>query len=277
MSRDPYIDGGGYLDDDGPVSASRTSVLAVSSLATSLLCCIPFLGVISIVLGASSLLLIGRSNGRLTGRGAAIAGLIVGIMTAVIWGAVGAGVLQAQRFYVTQMVPPAETVFGSVATRDVASLRTTLNHDATNDLNDARIEAFMAAYEREFGGYVGIATDWDTLIDSFVQTFSNSQNQGGGNVQINNATPVPVGVIGQDKTRVAFIVYEESSLGGGQPYIADIMVLLDGERCFTLREDGPARKMGLAMWQDVVPLEEVGVPAPSTPAPAEGAADESED
>ncbi len=269
MSRDPYIDGGGYLDDDGPVSATRTSVLAVSSLATSLLCCIPFLGVISIVLGASSLILIGRSNGRLTGRGAAIAGLIVGIMTAVIWGAVGAGLMQAQRYYITQMVPPAETIFSSVETRDIATFRTTLNHDATNDLNDARIEEFMSAFEREFGGYVGVATDWGTLIDSFKETFSNSQNQqGGGHVQVNNATPVPVGVIGKSKSRVVFMVFDESSLGGTQPYVADVMVLLDGERFFTLREDGPAARLGMVMWGEPrVPLDEVGVPDPPAAAP----------
>lgn len=265
MSGNPYIDDGGYLDD-GPVSGSRTSVLAVSSLATSLLCCIPLLGVISIVLGASSLLLIGRSNGRLTGRGAAIAGLIVGIMTTVIWGAVGAGVLQAQRFYITQMVPPAETVFGSVATRDVTTLRTTLNPDAMNDLDDARIESFMAAYEREFGGYVSVATDWGTLVDSFVETFSNTQNQGNGNVQINNITPVPVGVVGQNKSRVVFMIFDESSLSTGQPSITDVLVMLDGDECFTLREDGPGVKMGHAMWLTVVPLEEVGVAGGAAPA-----------
>lgn len=273
MSGNPYIDEVGYLDE-GPVSGSRTSVLAVASLATSLICCIPLLGVLSIVMGVSSLVLIGRSNGRLTGRGAAIAGLIVGIMTSVIWGAAVAGVLQAQRYYITQMVPPAEVAFGSVATRDVATFRTVLNHDATNDLNDARIELFMEAFETEFGGFQSVATDWGTLFESFAETYSSSHSQGNNSVQINNVTPVPIGVVGQNKKRVVWVIFDESSIKGGTPYIADLMVMVDGTDSFVLREDGPGLKMAHAMWLNVTPLEDV-VKAPAAPPGPDEASEES--
>ena len=251
MSENPYIDGGGYLDD-GPVKGSRTSVLAVGSLATSLLCCIPFLGVLSIILGAASLLLIGRSNGRLTGKGAAIAGLIVGIMTTVIWGAVGAGVLQAKTFYSKQMIPVGDAAMAAVQADDVSAMRALLNTKADGDLTDDQIRLFMAACHEEMGTIHGAEYDLGMILESFGETYQRSRggNSGGGGQfdDADNPWPAPVGIVTSNGKFVVWVVFDSTTLKGEQDRkVADLLVMQTGQTGFTLRDDGPGRDMGDAM------------------------------
>ncbi len=62
----------------------RTSGLAVASFVTSLICCIPGLGLIGALLGAIALMV--RKPG-VKGKGFAVAGLILGLIFTVAWGA----------------------------------------------------------------------------------------------------------------------------------------------------------------------------------------------
>ncbi|MCB9838565.1 MAG: DUF4190 domain-containing protein [Phycisphaeraceae bacterium] len=250
MSGNPYIDEAGYLGD-GPVRGSRTSALAVASLAVSLVCCVPYLGILSIVLGASSLLLIARANGRLTGRGAAIAGLIVGIMTTVIWGAIGAGIMQGWNFYTKQMIPVGEAAMQSVNTDDVAAMRATLNPVADGDLTDGQILVFMAACREEMGSVSGASRDFRTIGDSFVETIkrSNGNNRGGGHGQFDEeVAPIPIGIETARGRFFIWVIFDATTLKGpADRKIADVMVMQDGMNGFTLREDGPGRDMCDAM------------------------------
>ena len=59
--------------------ASRTSRMAVASLVLSILWFSWFGSLLAVVLGIVALRQIGDSNGRLTGRGMAIAGLVLGV------------------------------------------------------------------------------------------------------------------------------------------------------------------------------------------------------
>lgn len=249
MSGNPYVDEVGYLED-GPRMGSRTSVLAVASLASSLICCIPLLGVISIVFGAASLLLIGRSNGRLTGKGAAIGGLIVGIMTTVIWGAIGAGTLQGWTFYSKQMVPVGEAAMFAVNQEDVPGLRALLNAEADADLTDEQILAFMAACKLEMGAVGGASRDPGTIWESFIETFKRSQgnNQGGGGQFDEEVAPTPIGIETANGKYLIWTLFDATTLNGQQDRkLADIMVMQDGKNGFALRDDGPGKDMCNAM------------------------------
>jgi hypothetical protein len=245
MSGNPYIDEVGYLED-GPRKGSRTSVLAVASLASSLVCCIPLLGVISIVFGAASLLLIGRSNGRLTGKGAAIAGLIVGIMTTVIWGAIGAGTLQGWSFYSKQMIPVGESAMFAVNRGDVTAMRALLNPAADADVTDEQILAFMAACELEMGTVSEASRDPGTIWESFIETFKRSQgnNQGGGGQFDEEVAPTPIGIETANGKYLIWTLFDATTLKGQQDRkLADIMVMQDGKNGFALRDDGPGKDM----------------------------------
>jgi len=251
MSGNPYIDVDGYLDDGlGPVRGTRTSVLAVSSLASSLVCCIPFLGVLSIVMGSASLLLIGKSNGRLTGRGAAIAGLIVGIMTTVIWGALGAGGLQSWTFYKKQIIPVAESTFSATQTNDVATVRSHLNATADAELTDEQIQEFMAVCNEEFGTIHSVSGDIETLWESFVDTMKRSQgnNRGGGGQFDEMIAPAPVAIEASEGRYFVWLLFDADSLKGQQDRkLADILLMQDGRNGISLRKDGPGRDMGDAL------------------------------
>jgi hypothetical protein len=64
---------------------SRTSGVAVASLVCGLLLCIPFLtGLLAIILGLVGIS--GTKNPAVRGRGMAIAGLILGILSLIGWG-----------------------------------------------------------------------------------------------------------------------------------------------------------------------------------------------
>jgi hypothetical protein len=67
-----------------PILATRTSVLAISSLVMGLFWMFGLGSLAAIVLGTMSLRQIGRSNGTLTGKRLAIAGMIAGIIGLVI-------------------------------------------------------------------------------------------------------------------------------------------------------------------------------------------------
>src|SRR5690554_4311904 len=94
MSENPYAAYPSHQDDfgdpahDGP---QRLSIPAVLALISSLVCCIPGLGVLGVLLGLVGILSISRSNGRLTGMPAAIAGMALGVLVTVAWVALAVG------------------------------------------------------------------------------------------------------------------------------------------------------------------------------------------
>lgn len=77
-----------------PPSASteppRTSGMAIASLVLSLLGCLGLPALIAIVLGAVALRQINTSNGRLTGSGFAVAGMVIGAVMLILSFIIGA-------------------------------------------------------------------------------------------------------------------------------------------------------------------------------------------
>ncbi|MCS6900780.1 MAG: DUF4190 domain-containing protein [Myxococcales bacterium] len=67
-----------------PTEATRTSALAVASLVTGVLTCVPFLGLAAFLLGSAGLLRIRSSGGRLGGTAFAVVGLSLGAFNALV-------------------------------------------------------------------------------------------------------------------------------------------------------------------------------------------------
>ncbi|MBC7834579.1 MAG: DUF4190 domain-containing protein, partial [Phycisphaerales bacterium] len=85
----------------------RVSVLAVVSLVCGILCFIPVVGTIGVVLGIASLFLIAGSQRRLTGKGLAIAGIVLGMLGTVAWGGIVIGFSQMATIAGRDVVVPA--------------------------------------------------------------------------------------------------------------------------------------------------------------------------
>ena len=77
---------------DSIVADPKTSLAAIFGFIVSLIgCCIP-MGILGVVLGAFGLIAVNRSNGRVGGKGLAIAAIIIGLLNTMVWigGAVAA-------------------------------------------------------------------------------------------------------------------------------------------------------------------------------------------
>jgi thiol-disulfide isomerase/thioredoxin len=77
--------------------ASRTSSLAVASLASGVFACVPYLGVVAVGLGAGALLRIRSAEGRLSGVPFAVVGISLGAFNTLMSLAVTAALLQEDR------------------------------------------------------------------------------------------------------------------------------------------------------------------------------------
>lgn len=81
---------GATLSPTGLPVASRTNALAIVSLVSGLLCCVPLISpLVAVVAGLVSLNQIGASRGAEGGKGLAIAGIALGILSCLGSGLLG--------------------------------------------------------------------------------------------------------------------------------------------------------------------------------------------
>ncbi len=256
MSQNPYAsESGGPPEFEPELHSRRTSLTAIFSLLCSIPCCVlPGMGVIGIVLGAMSLSFIGKSGGRLSGRPAAIGGIILGLMSTVIWGAVFAGSLQAWRFYVTQMMPKGGETIAAVQAGDDQALQTLMTSDALADVSEERIERFARVMTTEWGDYQGVESDIGRMWTIFQQSFRAGSNpQGQVNVQV-DGQPVPATLVFQNGTTVMWMVLDPDELKQQQVVLRDFVFQLPGGDWITFREDGPAQKVADGFGFSVIDL-----------------------
>lgn len=151
MNNDPFAQSQPpeFLPDEATLP-QRTSIMAILSLVFSLICCIPGLGAIGAILGGVSLISISRSNGRLTGTGLAVTGIVIGLLVSIVW--IGSAALASSGF--GSMINQADGVMAAAEANDATALRSAVVPPASA-VTDAEIDAFRAAYQAQYGGYVG--------------------------------------------------------------------------------------------------------------------------
>lgn len=226
---------------------SRTSVLAILAVVCSILCLPPF-GLVAIVLGGVSLTLISRAKGRLEGRGAAIVGMILGVITTTLWVAISFGILQGWTYYTKNLVATGDTFFRAAAQQDFDGARAVMTEAAGADLSDEQITWFVSEVETHEGSISGAATSFRTMIDAFKEVFGQNGGRGNPNTGVTiqkegNQNVVPVAIECQNGPSLAWIVFDQDSLGRdvtGGPKIVDLFVLFGDGDIVALRRDGPA-------------------------------------
>jgi hypothetical protein len=139
----------GYADDAVLPPPSRTSILAITSLVLSLICFVPTLSVLAVLLGALSLIFILNSNGRLSGRGFAIGGIVLGLIVTAFQVAllIGASSL------VNAMLRSASAPYVALESGDTNQLRAYLSPTASTSVTDEQIKTFAASV-KQVGGKV---------------------------------------------------------------------------------------------------------------------------
>src|SRR5688572_12760604 len=148
MTRNPYAHTETFEAE--PVSP-RVSVLAVASLVFGILCCVPTFGLIALILGGAGMVAISRSEGRLTGRGLAVAGFIT-----------LQGLAQVQSMSGT---------YAFVEQKDYAGFRNLLTPAASQQLTDAQIDEFHQKVNAAWGKNLGPTKGLGEIIDAYKAVF----------------------------------------------------------------------------------------------------------
>ncbi len=245
MSQSPYagtMSPGGY--EMSP--AARTSVMAVLAVVFAILC-LPPTGLLAILLGTAALMAIGRSQGKLEGRGAAISGIILGLITTVLWGALMIGVLQAWTYYSKQMIPTGDRFFRALVVDDFDGARNELDQDTSGQITNDQLAAFLTQVEDRLGEVEGVATTTDAMTRAMRSLGNNQQQSRSGNtvtVQPNNGDmPVPMLLLASGENAFIIIVFDHDSVygdGSTGPKIVDVAIILSNEDVIALRTAGPA-------------------------------------
>ena len=248
MSQSPYATPNAGQFDADPGLPARTSVLAILAVVAAVICFLPGTGLLAILLGVAALVAIGGSNGRLEGRGAALSGIILGVITTTLWAAVGFGALQGWTFYTKNLVTTGDRIFQAASARDYDALRGELTTDAAEALTNEQFDWFVEQIESREGDVQGASTSVGTMWESFGAVFSSSGGQQNQNITVqqnnyNGKAVIPVAVQCADGDIIAWIVFEPDSfekIPDETPKAIDILVQFASQDVVTLRNDGPA-------------------------------------
>lgn len=209
----------GNLD---PVS-SRVSLMAVTSLVLGILCCIPGSGLVATLFGILAILFITKSSGRLTGRGLAVTGLVLGLFGTIGWVAIGSGALA----FTNTVRDTYGRAMVDLAAGDRPAISKILTTEADAALTPERLKEFNDKVVAEWGAFqrmpLGLgewASDYMAVFSTFGQIsqvgFPYPPGSPGGRFAPN---PLPMRF---DKGLVCVITImdqkETMQTAGGQPF-----------------------------------------------------------
>jgi len=229
FAADAEIDLGGFAEPE------RTSILAILSLICSLVCFIPGLSVLGVILAIAALMAISSSEGRVGGRGLALAGLIVGLLVSFFWVGIAVVAGQGAGFVNRGMLVPTNEAMVAIENDDAATVRNALVPASAQALTDEHVAQFRDAYRAKMGSFNDSPTGFWDWIGAFSQAGQLMQ-QFQGNAQ--NLAPVPA----EFDNGLAIIALQlDQSSGGGTATIVPIeniaVVTQDGQWIWLIPQD----------------------------------------
>jgi hypothetical protein len=140
---------------------SKTSGAAVCSLVCGLVMCVPGItGLVAIITGFVGISETGKPGVK--GRGMAIAGLILGLLSLIGWGAVGGGV------YIAFRSTASQRVFGNTFIADLAAKR--IDQCVQNSTADLNADNLTADFQK--------MQNWGTLLNATVIAIPGQNSNG---------------------------------------------------------------------------------------------------
>jgi hypothetical protein len=224
-----------------PLPAARTSLLAVFALVLGiislLVCCIPGPGILAVILGVAALLAIGASHDRLTGRGLAVSGLVLGLLTTVLsiglWVGVAIGLAQVGRY--TDVMEAAEKV-------DRPALSRFLTGSADAALTEADLESFRDAYRQEWGEYREPLRGVAPYMRAYMELTRYDAAMREIQDEYPDARPLPLPVLLRDGTPPVFLVLDNrETTPDGMARVRNVAIpTRDGRSIIWLLDPGAA-------------------------------------
>ncbi|MBL8990954.1 MAG: DUF4190 domain-containing protein [Phycisphaerae bacterium] len=142
-----------FLYGDEPEVQQRISALAVSSLVFSLVCCLPGTGLIGAGLGTGAIYAIGKSERRLGGNGLALVGIVLGLLSTMVWVGLLIGGAQMLRSMDRNITQPTAAFFRAVEGSDFAAARAAFTQGAGAATGDDAFERFRRELADTLGAF----------------------------------------------------------------------------------------------------------------------------
>lgn len=147
----------------------RVSLLAISSLVLSFICCIPGLSAVGAGLGVAGLLVIGRAAGRLTGMGLAVAGIVIGLLISVLQlGLVIGLAMGAQSFQ------PYGTTLAAINAGDIQESRRMFSVELDRAVTEEHLGQFKDEFQAQWGEFQQIPLGLADLASGYLSLGSPS-------------------------------------------------------------------------------------------------------
>lgn len=252
---------------------SRTSVLAILSLIAGLVCFIPGVGALGVILGVAALLLIGGSGGRLSGRGLAITGIVLGLLFSMLWIGAAIGVRQAFAEVNKAIIPMREAMVAFDA-GDSTKIEKALADGNAVSAPAPKLAAFRDAYQREFGKFQSIPDGLLEMIQGsmkFAPVMQKYQQPG----QMGGFIPIP-SQFEKGEALILLAIPQNVQNPQGLP-IADVVIeSMDGKRVALsdFNDDGTLKAPAAAPADPAAPAPGQGEPESPAAPPADGKSDE---
>jgi len=146
----------------------RTSIMAILSLVMGVLgCCVLVTAPIGLLLGIFGLVVTGKSNGRVGGKGLAIGGIIVSILSMAIWVGIIFGFGGMMNMAIKQFGSTTESILTDIQSGDFDAARANMAAPG-NATSDADLAAFQAAYTTDLGSYVSMPSGFGEMINGYM-------------------------------------------------------------------------------------------------------------
>lgn len=211
MSRNPFQH---PVEEAAALQSPRVSGLSIASLVFGLLCCIPGSGFIGAILGGAGLVSISKSDGRLSGRGMAFSGLILGLLGTMLWfGIVIGGYIGLKEL--NQFVQPVYTI----AKGDFSQARPHLSKSTAAKLTDEKAKEFTDALTAELGPVTGLPKGVMGWLNGYAD--QSDMLEAAKRTPGDKGIPIPVHF---DKDTALMVVYLETGTFKGMPPITNVAV-----------------------------------------------------
>jgi len=202
------------------------------------------LAALAVVLGATALLLIGRTAGRTTGRVPAAIGLIVGLTSGVIQGSAVFGAVSLWSGLRT-LRPYAEAVIAGAEQGRMNDVRGALSAASASALSDERAAAFGEALRASCGRVRAVEAPLMELMQRSREVMQEVTP--GGRAFDLGLTPRPVMIRMERCDMLAYVVVDQVAAEQRIVAVSDVLVLLPDGRGAVLMENGPATSLARAL------------------------------
>lgn len=222
----------------------------------------PIVALSGFALGLLALKQIGRSGGAVRGRGFALVGVFVGLMSGVVQGSAVAAAVGTWRSVQTTLAPEASRLISAGGRGDFEKARAVMAADASGLAGDERMARFFAAIDARRGTARRASVDLDVFFRASAALRSAPLARD-TTLQQDRVSPLPVEIECERGRVLCYVFLDAAALRAKAVKVVDLLAVLppaeaggpdaavSGEFA-ALQPDGPAKRTGEALgWKSV--------------------------